>query len=110
MKTYDEGKWTVGQIAERFEVGLWWIHKLKRQRDKLGSLAPRKGKVGKPRRIGTEALNRLVQYVDAHPDATLEQIHKKLGTRCTTVTIHNTLRRLGYSYKKNSTGQRTRSR
>jgi transposase len=110
MKAYDENKWTVGQIAERFKVGLWWVHKLKRQRQTGGGLAPRKGKVGQPRRFGPEAINRLTQYVDQHPDATLERIHETVGVDCTLVTIHHTLRRLGYRYKKNAAGQRTRSR
>ena len=110
MKAYDEGKWTVGQIAERFKVGEWWIHKLKRQRQREGSLAPRKGPVGQPRSFQARQLQRLQQYVDRHPDATLEQIREKLGVTCTVVTIHHTLRRLGYRYKKNATGQRTRSR
>ena len=110
MKAYDEGKWSVGQIAERFKVGEWWVHKLKRQRQRGGGIAPRKGKVGKPRSFRPEEINRLEQYVDKHPDATLEQIHEKVGAACTMVTIHNTLKRLGYRYKKNAAGQRTRSR
>jgi transposase len=110
MKAYDEGKWTVRQIAERFKVGEWWIYKLKRQRRAGVGLAARKGKVGQPRRLGPEEINRLTQYVDKHPDATLEQIHEKVAAACTSVTIHNTLRRLGYRFKKNAAGQRTRSR
>lgn len=110
LKAYDEGKWTVGQIAERFNVGEWWVHKLKRQRKAGLGIGARKGKVGQPRRLSPEQLSRLEQYVDKHPDATLEQIGEELAVACTTVTIHNTLRRLGYRYKKNATGQRTRSR
>ena len=110
MKAYDEGNWTVGQIAERFKVGEWWVHKLKRQRKAGAGIGPRKGKVGQPRRLGPEQVNRLEHFVDKHPDATLEQIHEKIGAACTLVTIHHTLRRLGYRYKKNAAGQRTRSR
>ena len=110
MKAYDDGQWTVGQIAERFEVGVWWVHKLKRQRAKTGAIAPRKGKVGQPRRLTQEQVERLGRYVDEHPDATLEHLHDQIGATCTMVTIHNTLRRLGFSYKKNAAGQRTRSR
>jgi transposase len=110
MKAYDEGKWTVGQIAERFKVGEWWVHKLKRQRKTGGDLGPRKGRVGQPRRFDAEQINRLTQYVDKHPDATLERIHEKIAVNCTLVTIHHTLKRLGYRYKKNAAGQRTRSR
>jgi transposase len=110
MKAYDEGQWTVGQIAARFKVGEWWVHKLKRQRQREGSLAPRKGRVGQPPALHGGRLRRLTQYVDRHPDATLEQIRAKLAVPCTMVTIHNTLRRLGYRYKKNAAGQRTRAR
>jgi transposase len=109
MKVYDEGKWTIGQIAQRFKVGEWWIHKLKRQRMLTGVIAPRKGKVGQPRSFQGQPLVELERYVRKHPDATLEQIHEHLGASCTTVTIHNTLRRLGYRFKKNAAGQRTRS-
>jgi transposase len=109
MKVYDEGKWTVGQIAQRFAVGEWWIHKLKRQRQREGSIAPRKGKVGQPRRFEGRQLRRLQRYVGRHPDATLEQIQEGLKAPCTLPTIHNTLRRLGYRFKKNAAGQRTRS-
>ncbi len=110
MKAYDEGHWSVGQLAERFQVGEWWIHKLKRQRRTEGSLSVRKGKVGQPRSLQGEQIERLEHYVDAHPDATLEEIRERLEMNCTIVTIHHTLRRLGYRYKKNATGQRTRSR
>ena len=110
MKAYDEDKWTIGQIAERFNVGEWWVHKLKRQRACTGALAPRQGKVGKPRSLTAEQVERLGRYVDEHPDATLEQIREATGATCTIVTIHNTLRRLDFSYKKNVKGQRTRSR
>ena len=110
LKASDEEKWTVRQIAERFKVGEWWVYKLKRQRKRGEGIAPRKGKVGQPRRLGPEQLDRLTRYVDKHPDATLDQIHEKLEVNCTTVTIHHTLQRLGYRYKKNAAGQRTRSR
>ncbi|MEI9998845.1 MAG: hypothetical protein WDO13_06600 [Verrucomicrobiota bacterium] len=66
--------------------------------------------MGKPRSLAPEQVNRLERFVDAHPDATLEQMREKLGAACTIITIHNTLRRLGYRFKKNAAGQRTRSR
>jgi len=110
LKACDEQKWTVVEIAERYKVGRWWVHKLQRQRRSGLGIAPRKGKAGQPRRLGPEQLNRLEQIVAKHPDATLEEINDQLRCGCTAVTIHNTLRRLGYRYKKNAAGQRTRSR
>ena len=110
MEAYDEGRWTVSQIAGRFRVGEWWIYKLKRQRQREGSLAPRKGPVGQPPSLQGKGAKALTRYVDRHPDATLEQIRQKLRLSCTVVTVHNTLRRLGYRFKKNPAGQRTRAR
>lgn len=109
MKAYDQGHWKVWQLAERFQVGAWWVHKIKRQRREEGSLAPRKGKVGQPRSLQGGEITRLERYVGRHPDATLEEIRQKLQITCSAVTVHNTLRRLGYRYKKNAAGQRTRS-
>src|SRR6202167_2211015 len=110
MKAYDEDKWTVGQIAERFKVGAGWGNKLKHQRKDGVGIGTYKGKVCKPRSLAPEQVNRLERFVDAHPDATLEEMREKLGAACTIITIHNTLRRLGYRFKKNAAGQRTRSR
>lgn len=107
---FDQGTWTVRQIAERFAVGEWWVHKLKRQRKATGSIAPRKGKVGKPRSLTPEQVEELGRCVDQQADATLEELRERIGAACTVVTIHNTLRREGFRLKKNAAGQRTRSR
>lgn len=109
LKLCDEGKLTNAQIAERLKVGQWWVYKLKRQRRERGIIAPLKGKVGHPRSLQAQVLGALKQYVAKHPDATLEQMAEHLQAPCTLPTIHNTLKRLGYRFKKNAAGQRTRS-
>jgi transposase len=55
-------------------------------------------------------LHQLDEAVRQTPDATLEQLREALGLSCSLVAIHNALGRLGYSFKKNATGQRARSR
>lgn len=47
-------------------------------------------------------LSQLDQFVQKHPDTTLEAIREQFAARatCSTVAIHNTLRRLGWRYKK----------
>ena len=44
----------------------------------------------------------LDNYVEAHPDATLAELQDAFADRvtCSDVTIHNTLKRLGWAYKK----------
>lgn len=109
LKAYDERRWTIRELSERFKVGEWWIYKLKRQRSATGEISIRKGRVGQPRHIQGEAQIKLQTYVQMNPDATLEEIREAMGLTCSLITIHNTLRRMGYRYKKNATGQRTRA-
>ena len=49
-----------------------------------------------------ELLSQLDQWVQQHPDATLEQIQEQFSSSvtCSIVTVHNTLKRLEYHYKK----------
>lgn len=109
MAACDEG-YSVPQLATRFNVGEWWIYKIKRQWRVTGSLRPRKGRVGRPRALGAKQEQRLERFVNKHADATLAQIRHKLALTCSAVALHHTLRRLGYRFKKNVTGQRARSR
>ena len=71
LKAYDEEKWTVRQIAERFKVGEWWVYKLKRQRKRGDGIAPRKGKVGQPRRLGPVSYTHLDVYKRQPPGSWL---------------------------------------
>ena len=49
-----------------------------------------------------ELLAQLDQFVQRHPDATLEQLRERFSpsVECSLVTIHNTLKRLDYRFKK----------
>lgn len=109
LKAYDEGRWTIRELAERFKVGEWWIYKLKRQRSATGEISIRRGRVGQPRHIQGKTETKLRAYVQMNPDSTLEEIREAMGLSCSLITIHNTLRRMGYRYKKNAAGQRTRT-
>lgn len=52
-------------------------------------------------------LAQLDQWVQRHPDATLEQLRERFSAKvkCSTVTIHNTLKRLDYQFKKSRYGR-----
>lgn len=65
--------------------------------------------------FNADLLAQLDQKMQQHPDATLEQLQEYFSAKvtCSTVTIHNTLKRLDWRYKKtlraseqdNKTGQ-----
>jgi transposase len=48
-------------------------------------------------------LQQLNDFVEKNPDATLEEIKEYFSdsVHCSIVAIHNTLKRLGWRYKKN---------
>ena len=62
-----------------------------------------------PPALREEQMLQLGRLVQQRPDATLERLLESLGATCSLVTIHNTLKRLGYRFKKNAAGQRTRA-
>ena len=93
---------TVAQIAQLFSVTPRWIYLLKRQRQKEGDIEPRGHRGGRTAAFHGTLLETLDKFVQKHPDATLQAIREKFADRatCSTVAIHNALRRLGWRYKK----------
>ena len=50
----------------------------------------------------------LAALVDQKNDATLEKLREASQKSCCVATVHNTLQRLDYRFKKNAAAQRTR--
>lgn len=93
---------TVAQIAQRFSVTPRWIYLLKRQRREEGSVVPRGHGGGRTAAFHGSLLAQLDRFVQRRPDSTLEQLRERFSpmVECSRVTIHNTLKRLGYRFKK----------
>ena len=103
LGAYDSDKYSLGQIAEQFQVTIRWIQKLRRQREREGTIAPRPQNQGrKPAFRGTD-LELLDDFVRENPDSTLEEIKEHFFGQvdCSVVAIHHALKRLGWRYKKN---------
>ena len=102
LAAYDSGKYSLNHIAEQFQVTTRWIQKLRQQRKQEGSIAPRPPNRGRKPVFQGKNLEKLEQFIKAHPDATLEETKQHfLGVvECSIVTIHNTLKRLELRYKK----------
>jgi len=64
----------------------------------------------RPRCLSPEEEQRLDDLAGRHPDKTLAELRADLQKQCSLPTIMRSLVRLGYRYKKNSEGQRTKSR
>jgi transposase len=100
LSVWDEGMHTRHEVADRFQVSLGMVKKLIQQRTHQGSIENLYHRVGRKRLIKDDLEQRLKTLVGEHPDATLAELREKLALTCSLATIHNTLKRLGWSYKK----------
>ena len=55
-------------------------------------------------------LKQLSELLEKNVDLTLAEIKEHFGIQCSLVAIHKTLIKLGFVFKKNSEGKRTRAR
>ena len=101
IEAYRSGQGTQHDIAMMFGITprafrKWWQAFIQDKR-----LKPRK-RGHNPAAFCGDNLTALDQYVAAHRDATLAELQDAFADRvtCSDVTIHNTLKRLGWQYKK----------
>ena len=94
------------QVADMFQVSSSWIRRIKQRRRETGETSPRPSGGARVRKIDMEELR---QLVEAHPDATLKELKEMLSVDCCESAIWGALNRMGYTFKKNAAGKRTRS-
>jgi transposase len=102
LAAYDSGQYALKQIAQQFQVTTRWIQLLRQRRDREGSIAAHPQNQGRKPAFHGAHLTELNDFVRNHSDATLEEIQSHFsGTvDCSLVAIHQTLKRLGWRYKK----------
>ena len=101
IEAYRSGNGSQEHIAKLYRVSKRAFQKWLAAYREEGRLAPLPRGHNPPSFSG-DNLTALDQYVEAHPDATLAELQKAFADRviCSDVTIHNTLKRLGWQYKK----------
>ena len=102
MAAYDAGEGTRQQVAGRFKVSLGLVKKLLAQRKYLGTIEPQYQNVGRNPAFDDEQLKQLDAFLQKHTDVTLMEIKAHFSRRiyCSIQAIANSLRRLGWRYKK----------
>ena len=88
------------EVAAKFDVSQAWVRRLKQNRRETGSIAPRPRSGGRPAIIVGKRRERLKQLLAEHPDATVDELHRRLRLKCCRSTVHNTVVAMGLSYKK----------
>ena len=105
LAAYDRGM-TTTPIAKLLSVCPAYARRVKQRRDECGETAPRP--MGGVRVVKID-MQRLRQLVDEKPDATIPELHRRLGTDCCESAVGAALQRLGLSFKKNDARGRARS-
>jgi transposase len=102
MAAYDSGKYSLKQVAQRFEVTVRWIQQVRQRRKLEGTIAAHPQNQGRKPAFRDKQLEELNEFVRHRPDATLEEIKEHFAGKitCSIVAIHYTLKRLGWRYKK----------
>jgi transposase len=97
LSAYDRGKQTK-EIAQSFAVSPAWARRVKQVRREEDRTAPLP--MGGVRVIKVD-LEQLRQLVEQQPDATIPELHQRLGKdRCSESAVNMALLRLGFSFKK----------
>ncbi len=105
LAAYDRGMKTK-QIADVFEVSSSWARRVKQRRRESGETAPRPPGGATVIKID---LARLAELVRQRPDATTRELHGLLGADCCESAVGLALRRLGLSFKKRRSTQRSKT-
>ena len=96
LAAYDRGMKTK-EIADVFDVSPAWARRVKQRRRETGvtSAHPMGGMT-----VVKIDLERLAGLVRKQPDATIKELHAKLGADCVESAVWAALKRLGLSFKK----------
>lgn len=99
---------TQAQVAQNYNVHITTFQRWLFDFRQTGSYEP--GKRGHRQAVFSgEALRELERLVKDRPDATLEELRDLSGASVSIVTVHNSLKRKGYRYKKNAPCRRARA-
>jgi transposase len=106
LKASDEGLES-DEVAERYSVSRSWVDRVKQRRREYGEVTPRRGSGRKP--LLKPHIERLQELLRQQPDATLKEIREELRLTISLPAISKALKKMGYTFKKNPTGGRTRT-
>ena len=100
----DRAELSQGRLAELFGVSVSWLKKLLHQRRELGHIEPLPHGGGQKPLLDEAGIEKLRAEVERHPDATLEELCRRVrgvnGAPVSVPTMSRTLRKLGFTRKK----------
>lgn len=108
VSAYEAGEGGYGVIAARFRVGPTVVGKLVRQQRDLGTLESQVHLRGRKPAVSGEKEVELRKHLEKYPDATVLERRDALGLKCSEKTLWQTLRKMGWRFKKSRRVPRSR--
>jgi len=104
VAAYEAGGVSFEAIGRRFTVSGKVVGKLVRPKRELGTVASQVHRRGRKSAVQGKKLDQLRAHLEQHPDATVLERREALGVKCSEKTLWQTLRKLGWRFKKGSSG------
>ena len=99
LGAYENGDQTA-EIAELLKVSPSWSRRVKQRLRECGSREAIQQKHGFDPKLGERERKELAQFLEATPDATLEELKKQLSKPVSVSTICRTLQQMNLTLKK----------
>jgi transposase len=110
VEVWEQEKVSIRKLAVRFGVAKSFVQKLIKQYQETGDIRPRRQGGSPPSKLNAEQLLILVEIIENHNDATLEELCNlleiKTGIRVGKSTMGRISKELNYTVKKNLIGSR----
>ncbi len=100
VSAYEAGEGSYVVLAARFAVGPTAVGKFVRQKRDLGTLETQVHRCGRKPAVSGKKETELREHMKKHPDATVLERREALGLNCSEKTLWQTLRKLGWRFKK----------
>ena len=100
VAAHEAGEVSFEAIGRRFSVSGKVVAKLVRQKRELGTLTPLVHRRGRKAAVSGKKKEELRKHLEAHPDATVVERIEVLGLKCSEKTLWQTLRKMGWRFKK----------
>ncbi len=112
IEVHEKENLSIRKLAERFCVAPSFVQKLLKQFKETGDIHPRPQGGSPEPKLKPEQLVDLVEIIETHNDATLEELcdllEEKVEVRVSRATMGRLTKKLDYSLKKNSLRRRER--
>ena len=100
VAAYEAGEGSYAVLAARFSVGHTVVGQLIRQKRDLGTLEPQTHRCGRKPAVSGKKEAELREHLKKHPGATVLERREALGLKCSEKTLWQTLRKMGWRFKK----------